>query len=149
MDKGEMTKAFLAAVERGDVNDTSFYLAEDVVCTGMAPCPVGKDSFQRIMRALVAGIPNWQFNADNWQARGETISTDVRVTGVQSENLPAVLWTVPPVLATGRHIALPAEHIELTWRGDKIVYIDVERVEGGGVLGVLQQLGIMAPFAAA
>lgn len=148
MDKLHAARAVLAAIELGDIDTAARYLADDAVCVGAVPQPLGKEMTVGVMRALCKGMPDWRFNARNWQTRGAVVGVDMRVTATQTKVLPAVLPTVPPVLATGRHIALPDEHLELIFRDEKIVRIELTEVDGGGVRGVLRQLGIEVPLAA-
>ena len=47
--------------------------------------------------------------------------------------------------ASGKHIALPKEGITITVRNGKIARLESEVVPGGGVNGVLAQLGVPVP----
>ena len=40
---------------------------------------------------------------------------------------------------------LPEEHTELTFEGDKIASLASDNVPGGGVPGMLQQIGLQLP----
>ena len=47
--------------------------------------------------------------------------------------------------ATGKHVQLPYEPLTITAKNGKITRIESEHVEGGGVPGVLAQLGVKMP----
>lgn len=147
MDGKQIARAFLAGIEAGSVDAVGQFVADDAVCTGALPYPVGKEPCLRVWRALVAGMPDLRFNAANWDEVGNRVEADVQITGVQSAVLPPLLPSLPPVLATGRHISLPRQHVDFHFQGDKIDRIDLEPVAGGSVQGVLAQLGIRTALA--
>lgn len=144
----DIAKEALAALERGDVKLAASHLSDDLVFSGAVPEPMGKKQYLGVMRALLKGLPNWSFNARNWRQAGNTVTVDVRITGTHVEALPPVLPIAPPILATGRHVSLPDERLEFTFAGDSIVRIDIPPVLGGGILGVLKQLGVDLTYAA-
>jgi hypothetical protein len=42
-------------------------------------------------------------------------------------------------------VSLPVEHITFTFKGDKIASLTSDNVPGGGVAGVLAQIGVPLP----
>jgi hypothetical protein len=52
---------------------------------------------------------------------------------------------IQSVPATGKHVQLPFEPLTVTVVNGKATRIQAEHVEGGGVPGVLSQLGINMP----
>jgi ketosteroid isomerase-like protein len=59
----DVVKAGLAASESGDPKKMAEYLSDDMVFAGPVPQPVGKQEFIGLMSALVAAMPDWRFNA--------------------------------------------------------------------------------------
>jgi hypothetical protein len=51
----------------------------------------------------------------------------------------------PKVPASGKHVSLPKEAITITLKNGKISRLEAAKVPGGGVAGVLAQLGIPVP----
>ncbi|HZS79116.1 MAG TPA: hypothetical protein VFA41_21070 [Ktedonobacteraceae bacterium] len=52
---------------------------------------------------------------------------------------------MPPIPPTGKRISLPVEHVEYTLSGNKITSLSSDNVPGGGVPGVLAQMGVPLP----
>ncbi len=52
---------------------------------------------------------------------------------------------LPNFDATGKNVTLPKENFTVTFNGDKINSIVSGKVEGSGVLGIVQQLGFEIP----
>jgi len=46
----------------------------------------------------------------------------------------------------GRSISLPKEHVVYAFQQGQIMMMDVEQVPGGGIPGMLVQLGIKLPI---
>ena len=71
----------------------------------------------------------------------------MRCSPTHSEFNPSITslripWAIP---ATGKRISLPVEHITFTFKGDKIASMTSDIVPGGGVAGVLAQIGVPLP----
>lgn len=137
-----IAQSALAAIEDGRADRFASCLTGDAVCVGLAPHVMDKAECVKVYGALVTGMPNWLFNPRNWEVEDDRVSVDIQIRAVHNKVLPPVLPSAPPVLATGRHILLPPEHMDFDFDGDRIARIAVSRVEGGGLLGVLKQLGI-------
>jgi hypothetical protein len=52
---------------------------------------------------------------------------------------------MPPIPATNKKNSLPEERLEFTFVGEKITSLTSDNVPGGGIPGVLQQIGIPLP----
>jgi hypothetical protein len=69
----------------------------------------------------------------------------VQITGTQTRDLILPIPGMPTIPATNKNVPLPGEHLEFTFMGDKIASLASDNVTGGGVPGVLQQLGVPLP----
>jgi predicted ester cyclase len=143
----EVVKAGLAAIESGDVSTVADMLTGDMIFTGVTPQPLGKHEYLGLQSALVAGLPDWKFNATDFQQRGDQVVTRVHITGTQIGALNLPMPGVPVLPPTGKKVALPEEITTLTVKGDKISRIESSNVSGGGVPGILAQLGVNVPQA--
>jgi hypothetical protein len=141
----DVVKAGLAASESGDPKKMAEYLSDDMVFAGPVPQPVGKQEFIGLMSALVAALPDWRFNARDFKREGDKISTVAQITGTQTRELILPMPGFQPFHATGKHVALPREGLTITVKNGKIARIESEVVPGGGVAGVLAQLGVPMP----
>ena len=52
---------------------------------------------------------------------------------------------IPTVAATGKALSLPQEQMTATFAGGKMTSLVGTPVDGGGVMGILGQLGIEPP----
>ena len=145
MNATEIVKTGWAAIERGDIPKASTYLAEDFQFSGPVPKPLHKQEFMKMMQALIAGVPDWKFNARNMEAHGHTVEATVQPTGTHTRLLSGLMPGMPDAPPTGKSFKLSPEHVRITLRGDKILSIQTDPVPGGGIPGMLQQLGIVMP----
>jgi predicted ester cyclase len=118
-----------------------------MVFAGPMPQPIGKREFLGLQGALGAAIPDWKFNASEYKERGDRVMAKVHISGTHTAplSLPALgIQSLPP---TGKRVQLPHEPITVTVKNGKVTRIDAEHVEGGGVPGLLAQLGVRPPAA--
>ena len=143
MSKIETVNAFSSALESHDFEKAASYLSDDFTLSGPTPQPVGKNEFIAIQSAFMRAIPDWSFNNHDVQEQGEKVTGAVQITGTHTQEL--VVPGMPPIPATGKKISLPEEHLEFTFKGNKIASLASDNVPGGGIPGVLQQLGVQMP----
>jgi hypothetical protein len=68
-----------------------------------------------------------------------------QITGTHTTTLPPILPGMPAIPPTGHKVMLPVEPIKATIRGDKIAHFEVAATPGGGVPGLLAQIGVQMP----
>ena len=141
----DIVKAGLVAIEAGDFNKLSGMLADDMVFAGPVPEPLGKREFIGVQSALKAGIPDWKFNATDYKENGDKVTVNLQITGTQTKELKLPMPGMAPIPATGKHVSLPKEPATFTVKNGKISRLEVTSVPGGGVMGVLGQLGVSVP----
>jgi hypothetical protein len=61
-----------------------------------------------------------------------------------------MIWTSRPwawvsIPATGKSISNPEERGETTVKDNKVTSVHINAVEGGGLMGILKQLGVEPP----
>jgi predicted ester cyclase len=139
----EIVKEVFAGMDQGDFGKFDRMTTDDCVITGPAPEPLPKHAFIAMQGAVVRAIPDWKFNISEIHEEGDTVHVTANATGKHTAEL--VLPDMPPIPATGKTIRQPQEHIDLTFRGDKISNVFLRQVPGGGILGLLQQLGVELP----
>ena len=83
----DIVKAALAAAEAGDYAKVSGMLTDDMKFAGPVPNPVGKNEFIGIQSAMVAGIPDWKFNASDLKEEGDKVTGALQISGTQSKEL--------------------------------------------------------------
>ena len=142
MDPETVLKECYAAFEASQFDKAAGYFADNFVLTGPTPQPVGKKEFVGLQTGLIQGIPDWKFNAHNFQTQGDTVTVVMQITGTQTRTISAPMPGLPDVPVTGKHFKLPEEPSRVTVKDGKITSFTSEPVPGGGVMGIFQQLGV-------
>src|SRR5947209_245276 len=143
MNKTETVKAFSSALESKDFDKAASYLSDDFTLSGPTPQPVGKNEFIAIQSAFIYAFPDWAFNLSHMEEQGEKVLATVQITGTHGQ--PLVVPGMPPIPATNKKVSLPEEHLVFTFKDDQIASLSSDEVPGGGVPGVLQQIGVQMP----
>jgi len=144
MTKTETVKAFSAALESRDFEKAASYLTDDFVFKGPVPMPVGRQEFIAIQSAFESAFGDWSFNSHDEVDQGDKVVAAVQITGTHTRDLVLPMPGMPTIPATHKKISLPEEHLEFTFKGDKVASLISDNVPGG-VPGVLQQIGVPLP----
>ena|SRR2546422_8769339 len=145
MSKIEIVKAFAGALETRNFEQAASYLSDDFVLYGPFPQPISKQEFVAVQSAFQNAFQDWSFNSHNEVEEGEKVKSVVQITGTHTHDLVLPMPGMPPIPATGKKVSLPEEHMEFTFKGDKIASLASDNVAGGGAMGVLAQLGVPLP----
>ena len=144
MDKLEIAKNALAEIEKGAIaastytDDMTFELSGAAAAESRTiPGPHA--------RGLVGAAPDWNFHARDFRVEGDTVHINIGITGTQTRTLSGLMPGMPSVPPTGKQFSLPGEHLDITVRGDKISRVVAQVPPGGGVPGLLKQLGVPLP----
>jgi predicted ester cyclase len=145
MSKVDTVKAFSEALEARDFNKAASYLADDFVFAGPVPQPIGKQEFLAVQSAFEEAFQDWSFNSHDEVEQGDKVEAAVQITGTHTHALVLPMPGMPPIPATGKKVSLPVEHLTFTFKGDKIANLTSDNTPGGGVPGVLTQIGVPLP----
>ncbi len=147
----DVVKAFMAALEGKNFDTAKTYVTDDFIFTGWTPQPLNTTDFFTIFSGLTAGIPNLMFNFhtvhDLHERQADSrVQATTRIAGSQTESFILPPLGLPPIPQTAQSIMLPEEHWNYTVVNNKIARIFVEHVSGGGIAGLLHQLGVNVPI---
>ena len=145
MSKVDTVKAFAEALEARDFDRAASYLSDDFVLTGPTPQPVGKQEFIAIQSAFQDAFQDWSFNSHDEVEQGDKVIAATQITGTQTRDLVVPIPGLPTIPATGKRVSLPEEHLTFTFKGDKIASLTADNTPGGGIPGVLAQIGVPLP----
>ena len=143
MDKVEIAKNAMAEIEKGAIAASTY--TDDMTFSGPVPQPLNREQYLGLMHALVGAAPDWNFHARDFRVEGDTVHINIGITGTQTRTLSGLMPGMPSVPPTGKQFSLPGEHLDITVRGDKISRIVAQVPPGGGVAGLLKQLGVPLP----
>ncbi|HZT98010.1 MAG TPA: hypothetical protein VFA10_00010 [Ktedonobacteraceae bacterium] len=148
----ETVKAFMTALEANDRKTAANYLSNDFAFIGWTPRPLNKDDFLTVMGGLKAGMPGLVFNLHDLREESNaivgtiTVYGSIQVVGHQTNafNLPPL--SLPPIPQMDGNVSLPTEQVEYRIENNQIVRWSVQRIQGGGIEGMLHQFGVESPI---
>jgi predicted ester cyclase len=145
METPELAKAIEAAFAAGDIDAVAGHLSDDFQFIGPTPEPVGKAQYIGLTKTMAAAFPDINYNARTVSAEGDVIKTTSQLTGTHTEDLDLTPMGMGVIPATGKSFSNPTEEGEMKVEGGKVVSWAIERTEGGGLVGILAQLGVKPP----
>ncbi|MGE5401981.1 MAG: ester cyclase [Ignavibacteriales bacterium] len=145
MKPADMVEEFLTAIEKNNFPRAESYLSENFKVTGVGPEPLGMREFLGVHRALGKGMPDFRFNYRIVKEKGNKVNLTVKITGTHSMEMPAPVPGLKNIAPTNKTVTMPEEPLEITVSGSKIEKLQLEHVTGGGLQGILRQLGVKMP----
>lgn len=143
----ETVRAVTSAIEAQNWDAALAMLSDDFKFSGATPVPLTGEQWIGIHRALGAAMPNLSFNYAPTKSNGSHTVGTVKITGTHRGEFNLPMPGFPRVSATGNAIANPTECVEVTVDDGKITEWQVESVTGGGLPGILAQMGVSLPNA--
>jgi predicted ester cyclase len=141
----DIVKAGLAATEAGDFKKLESMLADDMVFAGPVPEPLGKREFLGVQMAMLAAMPDWKFNPTDWKENGDVVTVNFQISGTQTGELSLPMPGLSKLPPSGKKVSMPKEPSTFTVKNGKLARLDVASTPGGGVMGILSQLGVKMP----
>jgi hypothetical protein len=143
--QGRILTGPLGVLQGGDFEKAKSLLSNDYQFSGPVPEPINAEAWLGIHKNLKKALPNldYHFHVDGVEGDVTKISAELKGTHSGVLDLSPVGLGVTP--ATDKSFALPREHGKVTCKGDKVVSWVMDRIEGGGLMGILGQLGITVP----
>ena len=141
----EIVQALLDTVQRGDFKKAKSLLSHSFKFSGGVPGPIDGETWMAISKNMRTAFPDLDYHFHMDGADGDVSKISAELTGTHSGVLdlsPVGLGVTP---ATHKSFATPREHGKMTIKRDKIASWVVDRIEGGGLMGILDQLGIAVP----
>jgi len=102
-----------------------------------------RDEFLAMLRALYAGFPDWTYDHDPPEVRGEVIAIRWRQGGTHTGTL--ALPGLDPIQPTGKKVRIPEQYFFYKVRENAIVEIRPDPIPGGAPGGILEQIGMTRP----
>jgi predicted ester cyclase len=141
----ETVQATLAAIEACDWERARSYLTDDFTFGGAVPELVGPDVWLGVHRSFAAAMPDFSFNARGLHDENGNVAGQFQLTGTQTRELALPMPGFAPIPPTGKRVSLPAENFTAAMRGAKLAALTVVEGPGGGLAGILAQLGVTIP----
>jgi hypothetical protein len=140
-------RELMVALAKGYHNSAEQYLTDDFTVSGPTPEPIDKAQFLGLHSLLAQAFPDFSFNASEVKDQGDTVEVTIQISGTQTGvlDLSPTGLPIPVIQPTGRKVMLPEEHPVMSVRDGKFSALNLPQVPGGGVMGILQQLGLEMP----
>jgi hypothetical protein len=130
---------YIAGLKAHDVDRIAGTLSDDLAFVTPARM-LNKEQFLGLLRALYAGFPDWHYDHDPPERRGDAIAVRWRQGGTHTGTFA---WPgLAPIPATGRLVRIPEHFFFYRVRDDRLVEIRPEPVPGGAPQGILEQIGV-------
>jgi len=130
---------YTQAIDRGDISAAAALVHDSFRLEGAGLDGIGKAEFVAAMKAQLEAFPDYSENPTDIREEGDKVYFVAHVSGTQKHTL--TLPGMSPLGATGRSIHLPPEPAWVQVRDSRILIYHVDEVAGGGVKGILSQLG--------
>lgn len=136
----EVFKLYAAALDRGDLEAMAALIHDNFRLEGAGLDGIGKPEFLGAMKAQLDAFPDYSENPTDIVQDGDVVRFVAHVGGTQRGTF--ALPGMAPIAATGKQIKLPPEPAWVKVSDDRLLLYHVEAVPGGGIRGILSQLGI-------
>jgi predicted ester cyclase len=137
----DFVKSYYAAIEVKNFDYVRDNSTEDMHFSGPVPQPLDRKSYVEFLQLLYRAFPDWRFNLTNFKQVGDRVTFQGRITATHSGTLDLPFMDVHSYQPTGKRIQLPTQEYSLFIRDGKVARIDVVVPKGGGVWGLLDQVG--------
>jgi len=142
MSKLEIAKKFADLLESKDVQGLQVLLADQFIAKGAAR-ELNKPQALQYLEIFFSAFPDHTFNFTDFHEQegvihciGEEVGSHTGILDLKPLGIPVKL---PP---TGRSFKLPKTTYTFRVEGNLVRFYGEEAVEGGGLAGILAQLGI-------
>lgn len=141
----EVAKRFADLLESGDVKGLQALLADDFRAKG-ATSELTKQQALGYLQIFFTAFPDHRFGFADFEEKGDLIECTGQEIGTHQGVLDLKPLGMPVSLPpTGKSFKLPKSLFTFRVAGDKVSYYSEEAVKGGGLAGILEQLGVKLP----
>lgn len=146
MGAAETAKKVFGLIEAKDTQAAAELLSDDFKFSGPVPEPIGGMEWLGLHDKLNDAFPDFSFNLkEEVMVKGDVAHIKVKLSGTHEAELDLSPMGLPSVPSTGKSVNLPEEQLDVTVVDGKVTSVHGEPVEGGGVMGILAQLGVEPP----
>lgn len=142
MNNLEVAKKFADLLEARDLKGLQALLVDDFRAKG-ATRELNKQQALGYLQVFFTAFPDRSFNFIDFEEKEGSIYCSGQETGTHQGVLDLNPFGLPVSLSpTGKSFRLPKSVFTFRVTGDKVTYYSEEPVKGGGLAGILEQLGV-------
>jgi hypothetical protein len=139
----DTVRSFATAIDTNELETAADFLAADFIFSGWAQKSLNKADFLSLISSLKEGIPGLSLNLHNVLESGQdTVTGTIHISGYQSSSFVISVLGTPPIPQMAKSVSLPTEEVTFHMKDNLITAFEVKHVEGGGIRGLVRQLGI-------
>ena len=151
MSATDTVRSFINALEANETATATNVLTDNFMFSGWTPQPMNKQQFLGMISELKEGIPGLMFNLHNLDEQddieqGAKVTGNMQIAGYQSDSFSIPTLSLPPIPQMGKSISLPVEDVTFIVQSEQVARMTVKRTPGGGMEGLLHQLGTDSPI---
>lgn len=129
-------------LESRDIKGLQASLADNFTAKGPT-LELTKQQVLGYLQIMFTAFPDHRFGFADFEEKGDSICCTSRETGTHTGVLDLNPLGMPVSLPpTGKSFKMPECGITFRVAGDKVTYYSEEAVDGGGMPGILNQLGV-------
>jgi len=147
MDAKTTVQTLLDAVQKADFETAKSLLSDEFQFTGLVPGSINRDAWLRMSMNLKKAFPDLDYRFHVEGTDGNIARTSAKLKGTHTNNLDLAAINMGVIPATKKSFINPRERGKLTVRGGRVTSWAMEQVAGGGLMGILGQLGVKLPTA--
>lgn len=141
----DIAKKFAELMEAKDLKGLQEIMADDFAAKGPS-LELNKPQVIGYLNILFTAFPDISFGLTDFEEIGDLISCDSHERGTHNGILDLNPFGMPISLPpSGKTFTLPKGRFVFRVTDDKVTYFSEEIVEGGGLAGMLAQLGVKLP----
>lgn len=141
----EVAKRFANLLESRDVKGLQALLADDFRAKG-GTRELNKQQAIGYLQIFFAAFPDQSFGFADFEEKGDLVTCTGQETGTHKGTLDLNPFGIPISLPpTGKSYKLPKSIYTFRVAEDKVTFYGEEAVQGGGLAGILAQLGVKLP----
>ena len=141
----EIAKRMAELLEARDLKGMQVLLSDDFKAKG-GTLELTKPQALGYLQIFFTAFPDHRFGFTDFVEKGDSVESTGQETGTHTGLLDLKPLGMPLSLPpTGKSFKLPKSVYTFHVAGDKVTYFSEEAVAGGGLAGILEQLGVKLP----
>ncbi|GCE11243.1 ester cyclase [Tengunoibacter tsumagoiensis] len=141
----ETVKTLMVSLQSGDLELAAKHLSDTFTLSGFAPRPLNRGEALALQSELLRAMPDFAYNIREIRADGEGVGAFVGITGTHTGELSLPMFGLPTIRATDIVVTLPQTSVSYRVHDEQVVEMVVDAIAGGGISGLLQQIGSELP----
>ncbi len=141
MEATELVMTCITALQSGDMDMAASLLADDFELHGWTEQIIDKGQFLAMQSNLLVAMPDFSYNLSDVHMEGQSVEALIQISGTNSGNLDLSMLDIPPMQATGLAVELSQVPVRFVTENDILKEMAVTTEAGGGLAGLLQQIG--------